>query len=315
MGAALALAAAMPLEAQSWPAKPIRLVVVFPTGSASDTYTRMITDRLPARLGQPIVIENRPGAGGLVGGQFVAGQAADGYTLLALTPQMVIRTAAPNPPFDVRKDFAHIIQNSDTPFFLAVNAEKVPARTVRELIDYIRARPGEINFTSYGAGALGHLSLELFAQMHGLKVVHVPFNGSVANSLALARGDGHATFDVLTSLRPHAESGKVRIIAAATADRNPFVPNLPGMRESGVSGFHSSSNSGISGPAGLPKEAIEKLNTAVNAVLREPAVIEQAQRFGLILVGGTSEHWSEVIDRGVATWARVIREAKITIEN
>lgn len=313
LAAALAVVPVAAL-AQAWPSKPVRLVIGFPAGSATDTYMRMMAERIQPKLGQPVVIDNRPGAGGLVGGQFVKGQPADGYWVLAVSPQMSIRTAAPRPPFDVRKDFTPVIQVTETPFFLAVNIEKAPVKSVRELIEFARARPGQVNFSSYGTGALGHLSDELFAQLTGIKMVHVPFNGSTANALALSRGDGHATFDVLSSLKPHADAGKIRILAVASQERTPLAPDLPGMREAGLAGFDVSSASGIAGPAGLPREVVDRLNTAYNAVLKEPDLVEKLNRLGYALVGGTPEQFAAMLERSINTWGRVIRDGNITLE-
>jgi len=299
---------------QAYPSKPVRMVVAFPAGSATDSYMRLIAERAQPRLGQNIVIENRAGAGGLVGAQHVRAQPPDGYVLLNVSPQMAVRTAAPKPPFDVRKDFTAIIQLTETPFFLAVNVEKVPARSVRELIDLARAKPGQLNFSSYGTGALGHLSVELFAQMNGIKMVHVPFNGSAANSMALSRGDGHVTFDVLSSLRPHVESGRVRLLAVASQERSPFVPDLPGMREAGLPGFDVASASGLSAPAGASREIVDRLNAAFNAAIKEPDLVDRLARMGFGLVGGTPEQFSAMLERSVTTWSRVIREGNITLE-
>jgi len=301
-------------QGSAFPSKPVRLVIGFPAGSASDAYLRLIAERMQPRLGQNMLIDNRPGAGGLIGAQYAKAQPPDGYVLLSVTQQMAIRTAAPKPPFDVRKDFTPIIQLTDTPFFLAVNIEKVPVTSVRELVDFARARPGQINFSSYGAGALGHLSIELFAQMNGIKMVHVPFNGSAANSLALSRGDGHVTFDVLSSLRPHVEAGKVRLLAVASQERSRFVPDLPGMREAGLPGFDVSSASGVSAPLGAPRDAVDRLNAAFNAVVKEPDVVERLGKIGFALVGGTPEQFAALMERSVATWTRVIRDGNLSLE-
>jgi tripartite-type tricarboxylate transporter receptor subunit TctC len=315
VAAMLAAAAAVPASAQTWPAKPVRLVITFPAGSATDVWSRLIAERVSPRLGQNLIIENRPGAGGLVGAQHALAQPADGYTLLGVTPQMAIRTAAPKPPFDVRRDLAPIIWVTDTPFFLAVNAEKVPgAKTVNEVVEFVRARPGQLNMSHYGVGALGHLANELFMQSYGLRMVTVPYNGSVANAAALSRGDGHVTFDVYSSLRPHVEAGKVRIIAVATQARTPLVPDIPGMAEMGVANINVSSASGIAGPAGVPREVVLRLNREINTVIREPQVIETLARIGYGLVGGTPEDFRALLEKGVATWERVLKESNITLD-
>jgi tripartite-type tricarboxylate transporter receptor subunit TctC len=190
----------------------------------------------------------------------------------------------------------------------------VQARTLKEFIEFAKANAGRINLSSYGPGTLGHLLDELFIQMVGIKATHVPFNGSAASVTALARGDVHATFDVLPSLLPQVQSGKVRILAASTADRSPALPDVPGMRDAGVQDFDVSFWQGVSGPAGLPREVVDKLSQTLLAAMEDQAVIDYATKSGTIRVPRNAEFLTALVNREVPQWARVIREAKLDIE-
>jgi len=309
----MVLAAPIHALAQSYPSRPVRVIVPFPGGNVTDTWVRAIMERAQTALGQPIIVEPKPGAGAMIGAQYALAQPADGYTMLMYTSSHAIRSAGPNPPFDVRKDLVPVVRNFGGAFFLAVNAEKVPAKTLAEFISYARANPGKLNFSSYGPNTLGHLGSLLFAKEANIQVVHVPYNGSSANVLALASGDSHVAFDVLQALTPHVQSGKVRILAVGNAERFELAPQYPGMKESGF-GLEITAINGTTAKAGTPREAIVKFNAAVNAAIREPKLVEYFSKVGQKLYGGTPEELGRLINAEYKTFDQVIREYNIKFD-
>jgi tripartite-type tricarboxylate transporter receptor subunit TctC len=301
--------------AQAYPSKPVRIVLPFPAGSSTDTFMRVLADRLRERLGQTVLIDPRPGAGAVIATQHLMTQAPDGYTVMATTSSQTITSAKPNPPFDIRKDLTHIVQTTGGPTVIAVNVEKMPnVRTMKDLVDHARANPGVINFGSYGAGSLGHLGVELFNQVMNVKTVHIPYKGSPANVLALAGGDSHVAIDVMTFLGPQIQAGKVRAIAQTTQDRSAMIPELPGMRDAGYPDFTVQFWQGFGGPAGLPRDIVGKLNATVNAALKDQAMVDYTKKTQTLLFGGTSEAITDLVNREVTMWAKLIRDAKIDID-
>lgn len=313
-----ALAASLPAAAQApaYPAaKPIRIVLPFPAGSSTDTMMRVYTDRMREKIGQLIILDPRPGAGAVIATQAVTSQPPDGYTLMMATSSQTITSAKDKPPFDIRKDMTHIIQLVGGPVIIAVNVERLPnVKTVKDLVDYAKANSGKINFGSYGPGSLGHLAVELFNQSMNVKTVHIPYKGSPANMLALANGDSHAAIDVMTFMAAQIQAGKVRALAATTQDRAANLPDLPGMKESGYQDYTVMFWQGLSGPANMPKDVVAKINTAANAALKDQAVLDYAKKTQTQLYGGTPEAITDIINREVTTWAKLIKDAKIEID-
>jgi tripartite-type tricarboxylate transporter receptor subunit TctC len=312
-----ALAAALPAAAQApaYPAaKPIRIVLPFPAGSSTDSFMRVYTERLREKIGQLVILDPRPGAGAVIATQAVTSQPPDGYTLMMATSSQTITSAKANPPFDIRKDMTHIIQLVGGPVIIGVNVEKLPnAKTVKDLVDYAKANPGKVNFGSYGPGSLGHLAVELFNEVMDVKTVHIPYKGSPANMIALANGDSHAAIDVMTFMAAQIQAGKVRALAVTTQDRSSNLPDLPGMKESGYPGYTVMFWQGLSGPAGMPKDLVTRINVAANATLKEQAVLDYTKKTQTLLVGGTSEAITDIINREVTTWAKLIKEKNIEV--
>ena len=319
VAAAAACAAMLGLSgavmAQAYPSKPVRIVLPFPAGSSTDAFMRVLADRLRERLGQAVLIDPRPGAGAVIATQHIMTQAPDGYTLMTTTSSQTITSAKANPPFDVRKDMTHIIQTTGGPTVIAVNVEKLPnVKTMKDLVDHARANPGVLNFGSYGAGSLGHLGVELFNQVMNVKTVHIPYKGSPANVMALVSGDSHLAIDVLVFLGPQIQAGKVRAIAQTTQDRSPMIPELPGLRDAGYPDFTVQFWQGIGGPAGLPRDIVGKLNSTLNAALKDQAMVDYTKKTQTLLFGGTSEAITDLVNREVTTWGKLIRDAKIDID-
>lgn len=300
--------------AQAYPNKPILMVVPFPAG-VSVTLARTIADEMEAPLGQKIVVEPRPGAGTAIGTKYVIGQPADGYTVLYASSSMAIKSAVLNAPFDARKDVTAIGQLNQPGLVLAVNSN-VPAKTARELIDYAKANPGKLNMGTYGPGTSGHLIGALLVHQNGLKVTTVPYSGTVQSALALSQGNSDFAFEVIGSLRPHMQSGRVRILALSLAERDPATPDIPSMPESGVPGFSMSAWSGIVGPAGTPRDAVQRLNAALGVAIRSKRVRDLFTNINLHLSPdvSTPEKFKATIDQDVEVLSRLIREAKLDIE-
>ena len=298
--------------AQAYPNKPIRIILGFPAGSSSDTILRSMTPRMQTELGQSIIIDARPGAASVPAMQAIKTQAPDGYSLINLTSTVAVISAQANPPYDIRKDLTMIGETVALPMYLAVNIEKMPVKTLAELISYIKANPGKLNFSSYGVGSLAHLSLELLSQRLNLSVLHVPYKGSADNARAVAAGDSHATFDVSTVLFPQVEGGRIRIIAVSSENTWATTPQYPGMKAAGVPDFNAVIWNGIAGPAGLPMDVVRKVNAAINAAQKDPLAIDFARKNALQAVPSTPEEFTQTTRKDVETWAAVIKAGNIS---
>jgi tripartite-type tricarboxylate transporter receptor subunit TctC len=311
---ALAMLLSVPSQAQQpWPNKPIRLVLPFAAGSATDIAFRVISDQTRESLGQPIILDPKPGAGAVLATEAVMGAAPDGYTLMVSTSSQTVSTARPNPPFDVRK-MTHVVMAQGGPLFISVNAKNMTATTLKEFIDYAKANPGKVNFGSYGAGSLSHLGIELFNRLAGINTTHIPFSGSATESMALAQGTTDASMGLLIFTEGNAKAGKVRVLAATSVERSPVAPEYPAMRELGVPGMDIFFWQGIAGPPGMPRDVVVRLNSAFNTALRSQPVVEHMKKVRNLVYGGTPEAITELVNREVDTWAKLIREANIKFE-
>jgi tripartite-type tricarboxylate transporter receptor subunit TctC len=301
--------------AQAFPSKPVFLIVPFPGGSTSDTNMRVIGAAMEPSLGQKVIVEPKPGAGGAVGTQYVIAQPPDGHTILMTSNSITIKSALPKPPFDARKDVAPIGLLNTSPLALAVRTE-FPFRTAKELVDYAKANPGKLNMASLGVGSIAHLWGELLMHQHGAKAVHIPYQGSVAASLSLAQGNADFAFEVPSSLKPHVDAGKVRILAVSSAARDPQLPDMPGMAESGISGFDATGWVGFVAPAGTPRDVIARLNAAFSEAVRNKSVIEHFAKVRIALLPkfGTPEQFATVLARDTQDFQRLIRETKLQVE-
>ncbi len=308
--AASAMTTAPALAQDAYPARPVKLIVPFPPGSATDAVGRLIGDRLARNLGRPFVIENRPGAGGNIGSRMIATAAPDGYTIglgvfgvHAINPHLF-----KNMPFDSIKDFQPIGMLATAIQVLVVNP-KVPVNSVQELIAYARARPGELNFASPGNGSTGQLAASLLESSAGIKFTNVPFIGAAQARTSLLAGDTHVTFELVTTAAPHVSAGALKALAVTGAERSPALANLPTMREAGIKDFEVTTWFSLVGPVGMPEAVVSLLNGAANDILAQADVRKALNDLGTTPSPGTPAQLRERMERDRATWGEVIRKA------
>jgi tripartite-type tricarboxylate transporter receptor subunit TctC len=314
----VAAAAAVPAAAlaQAWPSKPVRMVIPFPAGGATDIVGRTIATRLSAALGQQVIVENKPGAGGTIGADAVAKAPPDGYTILMATSSTHSIGPAVNPkmPYDAFRDFAPVAHVANAPSVLIVG-HGFPARTAQELIALLRQNPGRYNFGSSGIGTYPHLSAELFKwRAGGLFVVHIPYRGTGLVITDLVAGQIAFLMDSVVSAQPHIRDGKVRALAVTGAKRSASLPNVPTFAEVGVPGMDGSNWFGVFAPAGTPPEIVQRLNRELNAALRAPDVLERLERSGAEPAGGTPEQFAKTYRDEYENWKAVIKRANIKPE-
>ncbi len=311
---ALGLTGAAPARAQEYPSRPIRLVVPFPAGGATDIVARTIATKLQDAWKVPVVVENRTGAAGIVGTEIVLKSPADGYTLLMGTngPHVLNPHLYASLPYDPLKDFAGVAQAVQSPYVLVVNPS-VPARTVAELIAHARANPGRLNFASAGQGSGPHLAMELFLTMTGVQMTHVPYRGNTDAERDLVAGQVQVMFDNISPALPFIRDNRLRALAIANAARSPIMPELPTVAESGVPGYAVTGWNGIFVPAGTPADVIARLNREIVAILRAPDVSQRLVGLGFDVVAGTPQQFDELVRLEHAKWGKLIREANIRL--
>ena len=300
--------AALSAHADTWPSRPIRFVVAAPGGSSLDIIARTLGDKLKDRLGQPIVIDNVPGASGTIATGNVARAAPDGHTwLISYNGPLAYTQFLTRLPYDPQKDLVPVIQTSSQPNVLAVSAD-LPVKNVRELITYARARPGKLNYASVGNGSSSHLTMELFKSMTGSYVVHIPYNGAPPAAMSLISGETQMLFSVPSVVMPQVKSGKVKALAVSSASRFPLLPDLPTVAESGLPGFESITWNGVLVPKGTPVEITQRLNREMDASLKMPDFRQRLNNAGLEPVGGTAEAFRTLIAAEAAKWEPIIRK-------
>lgn len=305
--------AALPAAAQTWPAKPIRIVVAFPAGGSTDIATRPVADRMAQALGQPIVVENRTGAGGNIGADFVAKAAPDGYTILSSADALASNPHLyTNLGFDVLKDLTPVVQLARQPVLLAAHPS-VGANSLQELIALAKQNPG-MSYATSGAGSQQHMVAEMFAAMAGIQLTHVPYRGGGQAITDLV--GGHIPLGSLGSspLIPHYKAGRLKLLAQSTMTRAPSLPDIPTYHEQGLTGFHIEQWLGFFVPAGTPREVIVKLNAAAVQALKEPTIADRYAGVALEPVGGTPEELDRLLRVDHAKYAKLIRELKIKLE-
>ena len=308
---------ALPALAQSdaaFPARPIRLVVPFAAGGGNDLLARVISQRLQTAWGQPVLVDNKPGAGGNIGADFVAKSAPDGHTLLLATNTLTINPAIfATIPFDVRQDFAPVALAAATPFVLLVNNE-LPVKSVRELIAHARAKPGKLSYASVGIGTPHHLGMELFKSLTGTDIVHVPYKGSVTALTDLSSGQVQVMLASINAAMPFMQGGKVRAIAIAEPKRIESARDLPTVIESGVPGYEITAWYAVLAPARTPPEIVRKLGDEIFKVMGESDTRERLRPAGFEIVRGNAAELRALISSDIDKWAGVVKSAGIKPE-
>ncbi len=303
------------VAAAEYPDRPVRLVVPFPAGGGADTLARIVMPRVAEALGMPIVIDNRPGAGGNVGAEIVARAAPDGYTLLYGTngTHAINQTLYASVRFDPVRDFAPVSRMTVIAAMLVVNPD-FPASSVGELIQYAKAHPGTVNFASAGNGTTSHLAGELFRTMAGIDIVHVPYRGGALAIMDVVGGQVQMMIDVMPNAYPLAKSGKVRGLACTTAQRFPAAPEFPTIAESGLPGYEVSAWDAVFAPAATPVPIIARLNAAIRRALEDPEVAESLLKHGARAVPGTPDELARHVAAETAKWAKVVRQSGAKID-
>lgn len=300
--------------AQAWPERPIRFLMSAPAGSSIDVLGRAIADKLKDRLGQPVVVENKPAAGGTVATAEVAHSPPDGYAMvLAYNGPLSFAPLLQKLPYDVAKDLAPVIITSSQPNVLAVNAT-LPVHTVAELVAYAKANPGKLNYASVGNGSSSHLNMELFKSVAGFDAVHVPFNGSPPAVKSTVQNDTQLIFAVMQPLQAQIQAGALRALAVTTGKRFPLLPDLPTIAESGYPDFEALAWNGVLVAAGTPQPIVARLNAEMNAILKEPEMRQKMQGFGFDLIGGTPDDFGKLISGEAARWAPVIKKVGLKVD-
>jgi tripartite-type tricarboxylate transporter receptor subunit TctC len=313
---ATALALSVPVMAQSpWPSKPVKIVVPTGPGSSLDLIVRALADKLGTRWSQAVVVDNKPGAGGTLGMDVVA-KASDGHTLgigfngpIAFAPFLYRKM-----PYDPAKDLLPVVMTTSQPNVLAVNADKVPAKTVAEFVTWAKAQDGKMNYASLGNGSSAHLTMELFLAETGVKATHVPFNGSPPAAMAVAQGEVDATFMVAPALLPHVKNNKVRLLAVSARERPESLKDVPTLAAAGYPNVESLAWNGLFASPGTAEAVVSRINADVNEVLKDAAVKSALESQGLTVVGGTAADFKRAIDGDVKRWGPVIDKLGIKLD-
>ncbi|MBS0342429.1 MAG: tripartite tricarboxylate transporter substrate binding protein [Proteobacteria bacterium] len=311
--AAMCLAASGTALAQGYPAKPIRLIVPFPAGGATDLFARTLSQKMGERLGTTLVVDNKPGAGGAIGSDLAAKSAPDGYTLLlGTTSTHAIGPVISKVPYDTARDFTPIAHVGDAPSIMLV-PNSSPAKTVREWVDYARKNPGKLNYASSGNGTIVQLTAELFKSQASLFVTHIPYKGTALAMPDLMSGKVDVLFDSLPTGMPFVRDGRLRALGVTSLKRSPLAPDLPAVAET-LPGFESNTWFGLYGPKGLPADMVARVNKAANEALADAQLREKLSSLGIEPTQSTPEQLAKLAAQDTAKWKQIIIERKITNE-
>lgn len=308
------LAVSTLVQAQSYPSRPVRLVVPLSPGGFADTPTRMLAPRLSEQLGRQFFVENKPGAGGTIGADFVAKSAPDGYTLLVTgTPHVISAHLYKKLPYDALRDFTHISLIASGPYALVVNPQKLPVSSVKELITAARAQPGKIDFASSGNGSAQHLVGALFNSMAGIDLNHVPYKGSGPAMQDLIAGQVGVSFAGVPNVLGHVRSGRLRALGVTTATRWSELPDVPTLAEAGVPGYEATLWLNVSGPAGMPADIVQRLNNEIAKALKDPEVQNNFRTGGVDAVWMGPQELNAFMRAEYEKWGKVVRDTGATV--
>ena len=302
------------LMAQAYPSKPLRIIVGFPPGGATDVAARAVAQKLTESIGQQVIVDNRPGAASNIGAELVARAAPDGYTLFmgsvstAINPSLYSKLS-----YDPLRDFAAVTQVANTPFLL-VTHPSMPVKNVKELIAFAKARPGQVNYATAGAGSGGHLFMELFRSLTDINIVSVPYKGAAPATTDVLAGQVPLMFDNILTTLPLVRSGRFRGLAVSTAARSPIAPDISTMAEAGVAGYEANAWFGVFAPAATPKDLIARINAEIVKGLQTADMRERLRALGAEPVGGTPEQYAAFFRAEVAKWAKVVKAAGVRLD-
>ena len=307
-------AASFAAQAQAWPARPVKFVVPFGAGGPADIYARFLGQRLQEPLGQSFVVENRPGGGSVVGSDYVAKSAPDGYTFLVMSnTHTVNETLIPKKPFQLMKDFAPVTPINYSDLLLVVHPS-VPANNLAELIALAKSQPGKMNYASSGPGTPYHMAGELFKSMAGIDVVHVPYKGSDGARVGILGGQVQMMFDAITTMAPNVRAGKLKGFGTSGRARSSVLPETPTVAEAGVPGYEATIWLGIVAPAGTPAPIVERLNGEIRKITGSAEVKEAWGKQGATPLNMTIAQFTEYLNQDIAKWAKVIAQAGIKLD-
>lgn len=301
--------------AQSWPSRPIKIIVPFAAGGNTDLVARLTAERLQLELGQPVTVENKAGAAGVVALSFVARAAPDGYTLLMSSsgPHTVMPNMKADVPYDARKDFAPISNVSSNSLVLLVHPS-LPVKNLEELIAFAKREPGKLNIGSGGVGSTAHLSWEMLKSRTGVSMTHIPYGGGAPLMVSAVAGTVEVSFNNIADALPMIRTGKLRGIAVTSTQRQPQAPELPTIAESGLPGFESGPWNGLVAPAGTPPEVVQRLTSVVQGIVRDPSFRQRLFEVGSVPIGDTPEQFRRTIDHDLERWGKVVKAANVRIE-
>jgi tripartite-type tricarboxylate transporter receptor subunit TctC len=311
---AMACTGATSLHAQTYPTKPVRLVVPFAPGGGTDVIARYVASGLTDSFDRQVVVDNRGGANGIIGTEIVARAAADGYTLLFVSsPHSINPSLYAKLPYDTLRDFAPISMVATSPYVLVIHPS-VPASNVKELIALAKAKPDQITYGSGGNGSSAQLAAELFNQMAGIKLREIPYKGAGPALLAVVAGESSVVFGNALTVKPHIQSGRVRALGIASPKRSPSAPELPTIAEAGVPGYHAEAVLGLLAPARTPRAIIDRLNAEVHKTMRTPAAVDAMNRVGVDIELTTPEEFGRVIASEMQRWGKLIRALNLKVQ-
>ena len=308
VGFFLALMTSM-LWAQSWPTKPVRMIIAFPPGGPTDLVSRVLAQKLSEQLGQQVIVDNKPGAGGNIAAELAAKAAPDGYTIFYNTSAIVIGPALYGKVnYDTLKDFTPVLLTASVPMVLVVNPQ-LPARSVKEFVDLAKTRSGALNYSSSGTGTITHLASAMMSTQTGIQTQHIPYKGSAPGLVDLASGQTQFMIDTINTVLPYVRDNRLRGLAVTSAKRSPLLPELPTLAEAGISGFEAAAWQGIVVPTGTPNEIVQKLNAEVNKALMHPDIRSRLAAQGADILGGTPAEYAAYLRSEMPRWAKAVKDS------
>jgi len=314
LGITIGITCATLVQAQSWPSKPIRMILAFPPGGPTDIVSRVLAQKLGEQLGQQVLVDNKPGAGGNIGAELASRAPNDGYTIFYNTSAIVINPALyGKASYDTLKDFVPVVLTAAIPMVLVVNPA-VPAKNMKEFVDLVKSKPGQVNYSSSGSGTITHLASAMLSAQMGLSTQHVPYKGSAPGLVDLAAGQTQFMTDTINTALPYIKDGRLRAIAVTSAKRSQVLPDLPTFNESGLPGFDAAAWQGVVVPAGTPAEIVTRLNAEINKAMQDAGVRARLAGQGADVLGSTPGEYAAYIRAEMPRWAKAIKESGANAE-